>query len=256
MGKKLKEVDRMIIKRMYLLLLIITVFTIGANQVYAGQNPSREEVWNESVKLGKNYMVPPEIIYILGYAESEFRQFDKNGKPFAYRGTYGIMQVLPKYLDFPVDLDKLKNDWRYNMEVGVKILLTKWDMQYNEVTERTKPTSAIPKIGDGNRMVLESWYFAMWAYNHWGGFNNPNTRKATTYQERVAKLAKDELGIEVTLIPQDLLPKKGLPKAGKVFKYPEPVHYSMINDSDSLFIPKFLSNRNNIKNQKYILMVN
>lgn len=243
-------------KKIFLAILLISTFMLCAPGLYAGQNPSREEIWNESVKLGKNYLVPPEIIYILGYAESEFRQFDKNGKPFAYRGTYGIMQVLPKYLDFEVDIDKLKNDWRYNMEVGVKILLTKWDMQYNDVSPRTRATSSLPKIGDGNRMVLESWYFAMWAYNHWGGFNNPNTRKANTYQERVISLAKNDLGIEITKLPQEWLPKKGLPKAGGVYKYPEPLHYSMINESESLYVPKFLSNKNNIRNQKYIIMIN
>lgn len=214
--------------------LIVIVLIIMCNVLFAGENPSKNEVWNESVELGKKWGVPPEIIFSIAAVESDFKQFNKDGTTFVYRGeSIGIMQIIPKWMDFDIDKELLCKDWRYNMEIGVRVLLDKWKMQYNKLGKNPRANMYIPKIGDGNRMILESWYFALWAYNGWSRINNPHIRKNkmrdnTTYQDKIYKTLKKEFGIAVNCIPNEKIEKKGLPKPGLVIEYIGEIHYSVL----------------------------
>lgn len=220
------------IRKFVFLILFIATFTF----ILAGENPTKSEVWSESVELGKKWGVPPEIIFSIAAVESNFTQFNKDGAPFIYRGgSIGIMQIIPKWMDFSIDNERLKKDWKYNMEIGVRVLLDKWNMQYRKLGKNPRANMYIPKIGDGNKMALESWYFALWAYNGWSKVNNPNVRRNKakdniTYQEKVYAAAKKELGITIEAINPSMIEDKGLPAPGRVFKYPGDVDYSVLVD--------------------------
>lgn len=207
--------------------------TNNASSTNTMKNPSRREILRTMSHIGQKYNIPPEILFAIGYAESEFTQF-KNGKPYIDNGGIGIMQVMTTGYSF--DVDKAKYDYKYNIEIGALILIDKWNMQNTTVSRKGEKGNLLPVIGDKNPLILENWYFVLWAYNGYSAENNPNELpirtkyglKKKAYQERVINLAKTELGIEITPIAKDLLPDRSLPKVGTKYETPQPIHISMI----------------------------
>jgi hypothetical protein len=124
--------------------------------------------------------VPPEIVKSIAVTENgKLQQFQVNGDVFKSPDNgYGIMQVTPaSEQDQRYDWNRVKYDIRYNIEVGVEILLEKWKYA-------TGSNPILPLINDGNPNVLENWYFAIWAYNGLSFKNDPNTQP-NPYQEKV-----------------------------------------------------------------------
>ncbi len=79
------------------------------------------------------------------------------------------------------DQDRLKNDIVYNIQAGVEILA--------RMFERTD----LPSINDGDRDVLENWYFAVMAYNGTKPVNSPivqatGERNPGAYQEKIFRI--------------------------------------------------------------------
>jgi len=104
--------------------------------------------------------IPPKILYAIAWQESGWRQFDADGDPLiSTDGGIGIMQVTT--IPDGVDVDLLKTDIAYNIDVGAGILETKWGYA----------PSVFPVIGDGARRCYEDWFFAVWAYNGWTAGN-------------------------------------------------------------------------------------
>lgn len=115
------------------------------------------------------------------------------------------------------DVAKLKSDLDYNLEVGCQILNNKW--------------RANPKIGDGNRNVLENWYFAVWGYNAWTEQNNPNYFTGEdAYQDKVFGLLGQKYNTAITFapsatkLPKSLLPLLNPPSRSSCWSTPTPVH--------------------------------
>lgn len=123
-------------------------------------------------QLGSTYKVPPEIIKEVMLHESGWRQFrcDSTGQRTALMsgdGGVGLMQVTcggdqcfignvssaPSTLTLTSELkQKLKDDWKFNMEIGVRILLAK--KYFSDSTS-----------GPKNPAVLENWYYPLANYN-------------------------------------------------------------------------------------------
>ena len=134
-------------------------------------------------------------------------------------------------------VNRLKNDISFNIEYGADILVSKWN--------------ATPRIGDGDPNKLENWYFAIWAYNGWVTYNNPNNAAAAgrvAYQDKILKLIGTEyfMGLlnpsKVTPIPAHLIPIGTLPGKNTVWQTPQPIHYggldvaAAFSDGDSILL--------------------
>lgn len=126
--------------------------------------------------------VPPEIVKAVAEGESgNWRHFDNNGEAIVTADNgIGLMQITNQS---EYDKEKLKSDLVYNIESGVKIL----NNMYN------RPD--LPKINGGKRDILESWYFAVMAYNGTKPVNSPieqatGERNANAYQEKIFGLVE------------------------------------------------------------------
>lgn len=124
-----------------------------------------------------SYDVPPEIVKAIAEGESgNWLHFDNNGKAIVTADNgIGLMQITNQA---GYNEERLKSDLVYNIEAGVKILDKMFDR------------SDLPKINDGDRKFLESWYFAIMAYNGTKPVNSPivqatGERNAKAYQEKV-----------------------------------------------------------------------
>jgi len=127
--------------------------------------------------LSKN--IPPEVVKAVAETESSgWKQFDENGQVVSdSKGGYGIMQVT----DTVQDPERVKSDIIYNIEQGVNILNSKYELQNS---------SSIPRIKDAGREIIENWYFPVMAYNGLKPVNSPifrsdGKRNWTTYQDKV-----------------------------------------------------------------------
>ncbi|WP_316569104.1 transglycosylase SLT domain-containing protein [Neobacillus sp. YIM B06451] len=129
--------------------------------------------------------VPPEVVK--GVASQEngtWKQFKDNGEPvISPDGGIGIMQITNKP---DLDQERLQTDVYYNIEKGVEVLAYMYT--------RTD----IPKIKNAERHDIESWYFAIMAYNGTKPVNSPITREGEpyphAYQEKVFRnIEKDSL---------------------------------------------------------------
>ena len=186
--------------------------------------------------MANKYDIPPVLLKAIAWVESGWKQYKLDpttglpltDQPFiANDGGIGIMQIskanYPEY-----DVDKLKNDLNYNLEVGCQILNNKW--------------RANPKIGDGDRNVLENWYFAVWGYNAWTEQNNPNYYTGEdAYQDKVFSLMGQKYNSAITFAPgatklsKSLLPLVNPPILSSCWSTPTPVHIGdLAFDPDSL----------------------
>jgi hypothetical protein len=131
------------------------------------------------------YGIPPEILKGIAMAETKMKQFNEDGTPLVTEdGGIGMMQItasaedLSEMLKEPADMERLKYDTGYNIDVGARILKIKWNYSH------------IPKMNDADPMILESWYFAVMAYNGLSQKNDPQLSEQT-YQDRVFQQIKD-----------------------------------------------------------------
>jgi len=206
------------------LLAALLVLSLNSAPAYGdGQgykNPSREEISQKIEAIAREKGIPSVILKIIAHLESDWCQFDANGNVKTSGGknpSYGIMQVT--YNPAKMDLNRLKYDIDYNIAVAADILNEKF--------------AFAPQIGDGNRNILENWYFALWAYNGWSIANNPNNRQAVgeySYQDAGFKrLAEGRVPytepVRITPIPWDLLPLDTLPSRDVIWTTPEPFHF-------------------------------
>ncbi|TGE33414.1 cell wall-binding repeat-containing protein [Desulfosporosinus sp. Sb-LF] len=175
--------------------------------------------------MANKYDIPPVLVKAIAWMESGWKQYKLDpttGQPLTDQpfisadGGIGIMQISPaNYLEY--DVARLKTDLDYNLEVGCQILNNKW--------------RANPKIGDGNRNVLENWYFAVWAYNAWTEQNNPNYYTGQdAYQDKVFGLMGQKYNSAITFapgatkLPKSLLPLVNPPKLSSCWSTPTPAH--------------------------------
>jgi len=148
--------------------------------------------------VANKYNIPPVLLKAIAWMESGWKQYELDpttgqpllDKPLMGRDGIGIgiMQISSYNSTDTETIARLKNDLDYNLEVGAQMLNQKW--------------RASPKIGNGDRNVLENWYFAVWAYNNWGPRNNPNfiTGKSA-YQDSIFSLMGQTYNSAITFAP-------------------------------------------------------
>jgi soluble lytic murein transglycosylase-like protein len=121
--------------------------------------------------------IPPEILKAIAYNETVMQQYNSAGQPnISSDGGIGIMQVTLPEAEAKakgIDLERLKWDTRYNIQIGAKILKEKWD------------NPNLPKINDKNPSVVADWYFTIMTYNGLSKRNDPTIYGAEAYQEKV-----------------------------------------------------------------------
>lgn len=173
-------------------------------------NPSNSEIsrilTEEALKAG----IAPEIVKAIAYQESGWQQFwtevpesikkcpnyDETNVKLGYDcNGIGIMQISNNSHRSEKDLNELKTNIRYNIQVGIEILKDKWGYHRSGL---------IPTINDNDPMVVENWYFAIMAYNALWPRNNPLERPFSphgAYQEEVFELIEGFSLIDITPFP-------------------------------------------------------
>ncbi len=233
-------------------------------------NPPAAVVWAACILLGYKYQVPPEIIYAVGYHESYngFNQFAENNRPLLSCDKIGVGIMQVTFAGYKGEARvKLNNDWFYNLEEGVKILKNKWKWK-DTIDKNGSPL--LPRPSDDNPMILENWYFALWAFNGFCNKNNPLFYGKNVYQYKVITTAKDKLGININFLPNTEINKviytkksnnsdaykgyyvfatKGVTFSSEIKTYScLSLEYILISASD--FLKKFFPDLNIFKNMK------
>lgn len=199
--------------------------------------PYYNDIGKKLEDMANKYNIPPVLLKAIVWMESGWKQYklDPSGQPLTDQPLMGndgvgigIMQISSYNSTDTVTIERLKNDLDYNIEVGCQILNQKW--------------RANPKIGNGDRNVLENWYFAVWAYNNWAAKNNPNflTGKSA-YQDSIFSLMGQKYNGAITFAPgatklsQSLLPPVNPPSLASCWSTPTPTHMGdLLIDPSSL----------------------
>src|SRR5665648_761819 len=185
------------------------------------------EIGKKIEDMANKYNIPPVLLKAVIWMESGWKQYKLDpvtGQPLTdqpligYDGIgIGIMQISSYDATDTANVDRLKNDLDYNLEVGCQMLNQKW--------------RAFPKIGNGDRNVLENWYFAVWGYNNWGTRNNPNfATSKSAYQDSIFSLMGQKYNSAITFAPgatkfsKALLPPVIPPSYQSRWSTPAPTH--------------------------------
>lgn len=164
---------------MVIALLIISSFgslQLGGNKVQAAADYTYSEIGQIITEEAIKMAIPPEVAKAIAFEESAWNQ-----EKISSVGAIGVMQVYkPEATD--AEKEKLKNNTRYNIQQGLKILNDKFEGK----------SGKLPSVNDNDRDVLESWYFAVLAYNSVVQKNSPiiksdgsGDRNLDAYQEKV-----------------------------------------------------------------------
>ncbi|WP_404356415.1 S-layer homology domain-containing protein [Cytobacillus firmus] len=122
-------------------------------------------------------LVPPEIVKAVASVENGgWKHFDANGEPIiSDDGGIGLMQITNTA---GYDVERLKYDLYYNIQTGIEFLAANFNR------------GDLPKINEHDPADLESWYFAIMAYNGTVPANSPFYQESgdvntNAYQEKV-----------------------------------------------------------------------
>ena len=106
-----------------------------------GVNPPDTAIRAKLRDAALRYNVPSVVLMAIAYQESGWRQYDASGNPVVgYNDSsqdVGIMQINTSGRS---DVDRLMSDIEYNIDVGARMLDSKWKLA--------------PGIGDRDRNVL------------------------------------------------------------------------------------------------------
>ncbi len=141
------------------LLAVLAALTAAQEEEWPrGENPEPLVIADEMARLSAVYEVPVELICAVAHRESGIQQWRADGS-FVYNKSdfgLGMMQLTGATAD-AYDKERLKTDWRYNLEAGVKVLVGKW--------QRAVTREHFPAGIEVDRGLLENWYYALCYYN-------------------------------------------------------------------------------------------
>jgi len=164
--------------------LRLPVYACGYNPE-SKTNPDRQTINCLLTEAARNAetTIPPEIVKAVASVESNgWVHFQSNGEPMiSSDGGIGLMQITNTA---GYDVERLKYDLTYNIETGIDMLVKNFNR------------SDLPKIADHNPENLESWYFAVMAYNGTKAENSPffqatGKRNLDAYQEKVFQAIRE-----------------------------------------------------------------
>lgn len=139
--------------------LCLSAFSVAAGtRVEAApvRNPSVADVSAALQSAARRNRIPTAVLFSLAWRESNWRQWDEKGISIAPDSDpIGLLGVPGQGRD---DRDRLKSDWRYNIDEGAKALAFAW----NRASMMTTTTL------DDTRNILEAWYFAVGRYGRPG----------------------------------------------------------------------------------------
>ena len=121
-----------------------------------GKNPTMPELAAEIARTSAKHNVPTEIIKAIAWRESGCQQWKPDGS-FVYNKTdcgLGMFQLTGATAR-QFDVEKLKDDWKYNLECGVSVMVQKWKRAERKGQVPTSPES---------RRILENWYYPVAYY--------------------------------------------------------------------------------------------
>ncbi|KIL44648.1 hypothetical protein KP77_28690 [Jeotgalibacillus alimentarius] len=137
--------------------------------------------------------IPPEVLKAIAYKENGgFNHYNEEGQPVVSDdGGIGLMQLTftaDEIERYNIDMDRIANDVDYHIEQAADHLLRKKALN-------------LPIVNDGEMRDLESWYFAVMAYNGLSQINDPNTND-DAYQEDVYDYIRNNSVIPVGETPE------------------------------------------------------
>lgn len=147
---------------------------VDCGRLPTGKNPTPEELDAEIARASGAHNVPTEIIKGVAWQESGCQQWRPDGT-FVHNKTdcgLGMMQLTGATAR-QFDVERLKDDWRYNLDAGVTVLVEKW--------KRAERKGQVPSDPEARR-VLENWYYPV-AY-YWGRESEEYLRKIFGHLER------------------------------------------------------------------------
>ena len=120
--------------------------------------------------------IPAQLLYAMAWIESKIAMapwevdWGTLGPPLlSFDCGYGIMQITSTIVNdggLPSRYEALVGThFAYNIAAGARILAEKWNEDY------------FPVVGESDPDYVESWYFALWAYNGWAWINHPGNPK-------------------------------------------------------------------------------
>ena len=151
-----------------------TLRLAAANQLF----PEDEDFQLPALTIGEDRSevpsetIPPQILYAIAWVESKMAQaayevdWGTLGAPkLSFDCGYGIMQITSSINNdggLPSRYEALVGShFAYNIAAGARILAEKWNDAF------------FPIVGTHDPTFIESWYYALWAYNGWTGINHP-----------------------------------------------------------------------------------
>lgn len=138
------------------------LFVTIAERQGAADLPSIDDVETGPERVREPAPFPCRLLPAIGATESSITQFcaESNLTVISFDCGFGIMQVTSGAASYP----GLEARADINVAAGARILAQKWNG--NE--------SYGGQFGDSDPAMVESWYFAVWAYNGFVYGNNPN----------------------------------------------------------------------------------
>jgi hypothetical protein len=115
-------------------------------------SPTDTQVSQELEACARANRVPSVLLKGLAWRQSHWRQWDTTGK--VVESAPGRVGLLGVAVGKRPDADRLRTDWRYNIQQGTKALVLAWDRA---------PIIGNGRLDDG-RNILECWYFALGRY--------------------------------------------------------------------------------------------
>ncbi len=151
-----------------------TLRLAAANQLF----PEDEDFQLPALTIGEDRIevpsatIPAQILYAIAWVESKMAQaayevdWGTLGAPkLSFDCGYGIMQITSSINNdggLPSRYEALVGShFAYNIAAGARILAEKWNDAF------------FPIVGTHEPTYIESWYYALWAYNGWAGINHP-----------------------------------------------------------------------------------
>ena len=197
------------------------------------------EIGEKLEDMANQYNIPPVLLKAIAWMESGWKQYELDpatGQPLTDKPLIGrdgigigIMQISSYDPKDTATIERLKTDIDYNIEIGCQMLNQKW--------------RAFPKIGDGDRNVLENWYFAVWGYNSWAVRNNPNVLTGkSAYQDSVFSLMGQKYNSAITFAPgatkisKSLLPPVNPPYYSSRWSTPATTHLGDLEIDPDLLV--------------------
>jgi hypothetical protein len=196
---------------------------VVVQQELASLQLSVQEIKSLLVQRANEKGIPPEIVKAIAITENGYlKQFTSTGDVFKSSDNgYGVMQVTPtSESDTRFEWEKVKYNVNDNIDIGLDILLEKWN--YSGIR--------IPVINQGDKLILENWYFAIMAYNGMSKINDPSY-SSLTYQQKVFGAMKQYAQVEPEVLRENQL--KINYHANGIMDFSEKMSYETTNKTKS-----------------------